>query len=138
MAQNEQRKTNLTFTISEIVIDPFQTTDATPTLVYAFPVAQNQGVKVVVDSLALNNTFSAVVSLEDIVSTFLRATGNVARTSVADTSGTQGGVQGNFATPQPSITITANTTNQTIEIKAIGKAATTINWNFKIEIIYTN
>lgn len=138
MSQNQQKTINPTYTIDRVVIDPLQTTDATVTVAYSFPVNQNQGVRLKINGVATNSGFTAVVSHTDFVCTFLRGTGNVARTSVSDTSGVTGGIQGTFVIPQPLINAVANTGTQSIDVTVTGKAATTINWNLQIELNYTN
>lgn len=119
---------------------PFQyaatgsTADATPTVLYSFPVSQAQCVKARVQYTAYKTDFTLAAS-GDLFSTFARATGaNLVRTSGTGTGGLDGIVQGNFPNAEPKPDLVANTSTNSIDVTVTGKAATNITWQIKLTI----
>ena len=103
------------------------TTNATATVVKAIPVAELQGVYVRVQGFAVRST-AAEMLRADVVNAFRRAadgdvTAVTTTTSVAadDSSGT------------PTITLVANTTDQTVDVTITGETSKTFNWFLDIE-----
>lgn len=114
------------------------TADATPTVVYSYPVGQAKCVKVRVEYTAYKTDFTLGAS-GDLFSTFIRATGgSIVRSSGSGTGGLDGTVQGNFPNAEPRPDLVANTSTNSIDVTLTGKASTNITWQIKLTIIPYN
>lgn len=131
------RTINPTYTVDKVIIDPYQTTNATQSTAYSMPIGQSQGASVTVSFTAINSGFSNIAAGK-IEATFLRASGNLSRTAVTSNAGLMQSVLGNFTGTQPSVDIAADTGTNAIDFKVTGKVSATINWNLEIEIKYSN
>lgn len=116
-----------------IVLEEFTTTDATPAVSYSYPIIQSQCVKVQIEYTAYSSDFTLAASGE-LFSTFVRASGNVSRSSGTGTGGLDGTVQGNFPNAEPKPDLIANTSTNAIDITLTGKASTTIKWHIILNI----
>lgn len=132
-----QKDVNATYTSEKTIIDPYQTTNATQQTAYSIPISQNQGAFVTASFAAIQSDFSASAA-GTTTAVFLRATGDVARTSTNTNTGLMTTVMGTFPGAEPSLDVVANTSTQSIDFKVTGKASTTINWNIDIQIKYSN
>lgn len=111
-----------------------QTTNATATTAGSIPVPTSKGVTVMVEFNGLKSTKDTVVGGYANAS-FYRASGDVTRTASNTNQGLIVDETGNFTGSQPYIDIVANAGTQSIDIKAVGKAATTIDWIIKYHFI---
>jgi len=127
---------NPSFTKEVVVIDPVQTTNATPLVAYSIPVKQNRAITVKASFVASVSDFSNCAS-GDGTATFRRQTGNLARTNIT-TAGLLLNILGDFLLSQPTVDLVANTTTQAVDVTVTGKLGLTVNWNIEIESKYTN
>lgn len=110
------------------------TTDATPTVLYSYPISTSQCVKARVQYTAYKTDFTLGAS-GDLFSTFARtSSGNIIRVSGTGTSGLDGTVQGNFPNAEPKPDLVANTSTNMIDVTVTGKANTNITWQIKLTI----
>lgn len=111
------------------------TTDATPSVVYSYPVVEAKCIKCRVEYTAYKTDFT-LGSSGDLFSTFIRATGgSIVRSSGSGTGGLDGIVQGNFPNAEPKPDLVANTSTNNIDVTLTGKVATSITWQIKLTII---
>lgn len=111
-----------------------QTTDATATTVGSISMPTNSGAMVLVEFSGLKSSKDTVVGGRTIAN-FYRASGDISRTSDNTNQGLNESITGNFSGTQPRVDIVANTGTQTIDVKVVGKAATTIDWIIKYHYI---
>lgn len=111
-----------------------QTTGATPLTVNSIVVPANKGVCVIVEYSALKSTKDQVAGGRTIAN-FYRDAGNVSRTAANTAQGLNQSITGNFSSTQPYVDIVANTGTQSIDVQAVGKAGTTIDWIIKYHYI---
>ncbi len=128
-----------TYSIGEYYIDPFQTTDATETVIGSFPVNQNQYVSVLIfEASAANSTHTSSVEA-NLQAAFLRASGNVARTSNSVTNGLVRNVfTSTGLTNSITIDAVANTSTNQIDFTVKGQVSITFNWNLFFRIKFEN
>lgn len=123
---------------SSYTLPAFTTTDATPTIVYSYPIAVSQCVKTKVEYTAYKSDFTLGAS-GDLFSTFVRSSsGNIVRSSGSGTGGLDGIVQGNFSGTQPKPDLVANTSTQSIDVTLTGKNSITIIWQLKLTFLPYN
>lgn len=128
-----------TYSVVTFTIDPFQTTNNTQQTIGSFPVSVNQAVSVInFEATGVVSDYSDFVEA-NMQAAFLRASGNVSRTS---NNATNGLIRNVFTSTGLLNTITidavANTSTQAIDFKVTGQTSKTINWNFLFTIKYTN
>jgi hypothetical protein len=115
-------------------IDPLNTTNATAKTAFSIPLKQNQDVGIQVtwyasDSTHTNAAFGTAQGM------FTRSTGNVTL---------QGSPLNNIQTNItaligiPTVTMVANTSTQSIDIKVTGNATSTFSWHLKINYLPSN
>lgn len=110
------------------------TTDATPTVLYSYPVSASSCVKARVQYTAYKTDYTLGAS-GDLFSTFARTSnGNIVRVSGAGTGGLDGMVQGNFDNAEPKPDLVANTSTNMIDVTVTGKAGINITWKIKLTI----
>lgn len=110
------------------------TTDATPTVLYSYPISISQCVKARVQYTAYKTDFTLGAS-GDLFSTFARTSGgNIVRVSGSGTGGLDGITQGNFTNAQPKPDLVPNTSTNMVDVTVTGKNATNITWNIKLTI----
>lgn len=117
----------LTVNISGTVTATVQTTNATPTLLYAVPVASNQAVEISLSVIAPQNTYATAIGGR------LTAVGRNAGAGAI----VVGAPQGNLiydSGGSPAVTFVASAGN--IDINVTGVAATTYNWSAVIQLLY--
>ena len=112
--------------------DTAQTTNATPTVVATVPVSTNQAVTVTVGFTGVKTTYVDTLGGQ-VVGTFSRAAGNIARASTPLIS-----TINSLALATAGISLVANTGTQTVDITLTGVAATTIKWSYQITSIYAS
>lgn len=100
-----------------------ETNGNTPTVVYSIPVAEYKVAYVEVFAAALENDFSNG-AVGKVTRLFGRAGGNVTAVGVAQSQV----VVTTFANPQPQLNLVANTTTQSIDVVATGKAGLILRW----------
>lgn len=104
------------------------TTDATATVVYAHPLAELAGVKLKASAICVRSTGAEGSRLETDSGFIRAAAGNVT------ILGTNTSTSGKVSTGTPTLTIVANTGNQTCDVVVTGEAAKTFNWRIVVEI----
>jgi hypothetical protein len=103
------------------------TTNATATVVLAIPLAELQGAYVHVRGIAKRDT-AAEVLRTDIQNAYGRAAaGNVTQVAAATS------VTANNSSGTPTITLVANTTDQTIDVTVTGEASKNFAWFIDVE-----
>ena len=117
----------LTVTINGVAQATVTTTDATPTLLYAVPVASNEAVEISINIIAPQSTYATAIG------------GRL--TAIARNAGAGaiivGAPQGNLiydSSGSPAVTFVASVGN--VNINVTGVAATTYNWSATIQVIY--
>ncbi len=133
MANSETINISQSYTKITKIIDPYQTTNATQQTAYSIAIPQNKAVYVMAVFFASDAGFTSCVGGKG-EATFLRASGNLVRSSGNTSSGLLTTILGNFLLGQPSIDLVANTSTQSIDVRVTGKLATTINW--RLEVTY--
>lgn len=106
------------------------TTDDTATVVYAHPVAELAGVNITVQTLGLKS--DAAESIRSLINSgFMRAAaGNV--TEVGSDSAI---ASAKTSSGTPTVTLIANTTNQTVDVTVTGEAAKTFYWEVAVTYV---
>lgn len=138
MAYQLSRQDLTNYTYLKAYLDPVQTTNATQSTIDSILVAENQLVDINIQARGKTSTGTNFVMIT-FRATFGRATGgNITRTSSSTSSGLISEILSNFIGLNPSIDAVANTSTQSIDIKLTGKASTTINWSFLIDINSSN
>jgi len=113
------------------VLESVTTTNATPTVAYSVPLAQQRASFIQAKCIAVKSDFSAAQAI-DIQAGFRRASGgNVIKATPANNKGFEVS-NGDFSGIPPSIDLVANTGSQTIDVQITGKVATTINWYIEL------
>lgn len=108
------------------------TTDATATTVYAHPLSELSGVKIKASAIVVKSDGAEGSRLETD-SGFIRATaGNVT------ILGTNTSTSGKVSTGTPTLTIVANTSDQTCDVKVTGEASKNFKWQVVVEIEEVN
>lgn len=108
------------------------TEDATPTVIYSYPVGVNKCIKCKMEYTAYKEDFTTGAS-GDLFATFLRANGGLSRTGGTGSSGLDGVIQGNFSGSEPKPDLIVNSNN--IDVTLNGKDNTNIIWQVKLTII---
>lgn len=105
------------------------TTDATQTTIESVAVAEDQAVVIRAEVVGAIDTYASAIGIS-VWGVFRRASaGNV--TLVGSLQGT---AQEDDA-DTPAITLTANTTNQTVDVNVTGIASETWTWAAKVEVL---
>lgn len=115
-----------TYAKTKINTGKVQTTDATATTIFSVPMPASSSCFVNISFACSNAAFTTGLAQTPITGYFLRsAAGNVvsAGTTVAV------GLNISLAVNPPVLTMVANTSTQSIDIKVTGQAATTYNWH---------
>lgn len=113
--------------------DKTRTTDATQTTITSILVPQNATVMARISFMATQSDFSASMG-GYYFAVFRRASGDVTRIGSNLNQAIQAEVVSDFSGTHPSIDIVANTGTQAIDFKVTGKAATTIDWFYDLDI----
>ena len=105
------------------------TTDATATVVHAEPIAEAQCAYIIVEALGQRGDASESIRT-NIRHLFKReAEGDVT------VQGTAASVTANTSSGTPTVTIVANTTDQTADVTVTGEAAKDFEWTVEVKVI---
>jgi hypothetical protein len=103
------------------------TANATPVVVKKIPVAELSGVYVRVQGAAVRPEGTEMIRTDIVTGCRRAAAGNVTQLAAATS------VTANDSSGTPTITLVANTTDQTVDVTITGEAAKTFKWFLDIE-----
>lgn len=128
-----------TYSIGQYYLDPFQTTDGSQQTIASLPVKQNQYVSILsFEASGYVTDFSDTVEA-NLQAAFLRANGNIARTSSSNASGLIRNIFTSLGLLNTiNLDAVANIGTQSIDFKVTGQGSKTINWNFLFTIKFSN
>lgn len=134
---NKQGVISSTFTKEIIIIDPYQTANATQATAMSFPLPASKAAFAKAEFFCYDSSFASTAG-GTVQAMFVRSAGNISRSSGATAAGLITSILGNFTLGQPSVDLVSNTTTQSIDVKVTGKTATTINWRIELTIYYNS
>lgn len=103
------------------------TDDNTATVVYKIPVDENEAVRVLATTIAQRSTGAEAIRSDQTHAFRREADGNVTAISTATS------VTVNDSNGTPTLTLVANTSDQTVDVVVTGETSKEFNWNVYVE-----